>query len=114
MPLLFIPELTYYLSTVMTNWLILFREIIAICSENHTKHINTLSCSRFRDWLEETTKREPSAWGYNWATLFLEDINMGFWPSRLGSLGSARLKYGLESRGTRRENDCAGEDQQQL
>jgi hypothetical protein len=20
------------------------------------------------------TKREPSAWGYNWATLFLEDI----------------------------------------
>jgi hypothetical protein len=28
-------------------------------------------------------KREPSAWGYNWATLFLGDINTGTWPSRL-------------------------------
>jgi hypothetical protein len=27
---------------------------------------------------------EPSAWGYNWATLFLGDINTGAWPSRLG------------------------------
>jgi hypothetical protein len=26
--------------------------------------------------------------GYNWATLFLGDINMGTWPSRLGSLES--------------------------
>jgi hypothetical protein len=29
-------------------------------------------------------KREPSAWGYNWATLFLGDINMGTSPSRSG------------------------------
>jgi hypothetical protein len=29
-------------------------------------------------------KREPSARGYNWATLFLGDINTGTWPSRLG------------------------------
>jgi hypothetical protein len=34
----------------------------------------------------EATKREPSARGYNWATLFLGDINTGTWPSRLGSL----------------------------
>jgi hypothetical protein len=27
---------------------------------------------------------EPSARGYNWATLFLGDINTGAWPSRLG------------------------------
>jgi hypothetical protein len=27
---------------------------------------------------------EPSAWGYNWATLFLGDINTGIWPSREG------------------------------
>jgi hypothetical protein len=27
---------------------------------------------------------EPSARGYNWATLFLGDINTGTWPSRLG------------------------------
>jgi hypothetical protein len=26
----------------------------------------------------------PNAQGYNWATLFLEEINMGTWPSRLG------------------------------
>jgi hypothetical protein len=30
-------------------------------------------------------KREPSARGYSWATLFLGDINTGTWPSRLGS-----------------------------
>jgi hypothetical protein len=34
--------------------------------------------------LYEVTKREPSARGYNWATLFLGDINMGTWPSKLG------------------------------
>jgi hypothetical protein len=27
---------------------------------------------------------KPSVWGYNWVTLFLEDINMGTWSSRLG------------------------------
>jgi hypothetical protein len=27
---------------------------------------------------------EPSAWGYNWATLFLVDINTGIWPSWWG------------------------------
>jgi hypothetical protein len=29
-------------------------------------------------------KREPSAWGYNWVTLFLGAINIGTWCSRLG------------------------------
>jgi hypothetical protein len=29
------------------------------------------------------TKREPSAWGYNSATMFLKDKNMGTWPSKL-------------------------------
>jgi hypothetical protein len=28
--------------------------------------------------------KEPSAWRYNWANLFLGDMNMGTWPSRLG------------------------------
>jgi hypothetical protein len=32
----------------------------------------------------EATKRVPSAWGYNRATLFLGDINTETWPSRLG------------------------------
>jgi hypothetical protein len=31
----------------------------------------------------EATKREPSAWGYNWATLYLGDINTGTWSSML-------------------------------
>jgi hypothetical protein len=29
-------------------------------------------------------EKEPSALGYNWATIFLGDINTGSWPSRLG------------------------------
>jgi hypothetical protein len=35
-------------------------------------------------WNPVATKREPSAWGYNWATLLLGDLNTGTWPSRLG------------------------------
>jgi hypothetical protein len=39
-----------------------------------------------RSYLEYklTSSVEPSAWGHNWATLFLGDINMGNWPSQLG------------------------------
>jgi hypothetical protein len=33
---------------------------------------------------EKGTQWKPSAWGYNWVTLFLGDINTGTWPSRLG------------------------------
>jgi hypothetical protein len=29
-------------------------------------------------------EKEPSAWRYNWPTLFLRDINTRTWPSRLG------------------------------
>jgi hypothetical protein len=57
---------------------------------------------------------EPSAWGYNWATLFLGDINTGTWPSRLGSLEFERVKYDVSPTGLAPENDCAGEDQQQF
>jgi hypothetical protein len=28
-------------------------------------------------------EREPDAWGYNWATLLLEDLNTEIWSSRL-------------------------------
>jgi hypothetical protein len=31
----------------------------------------------------DATKREPNAWGYNWAPLFLGDTNTGTWPYRL-------------------------------
>jgi hypothetical protein len=30
---------------------------------------------------------KPNARGYNWATLFLGDINTGTWPSKLGTRG---------------------------
>jgi hypothetical protein len=30
------------------------------------------------------------AWGYNWATLFLGDINMGTWPFRLGGVSDLK------------------------
>jgi hypothetical protein len=36
-------------------------------------------------------KREPGAWGCNWATLSLEDINTEIWSSRLG-LGARLFK----------------------
>jgi hypothetical protein len=40
---------------------------------------------------------EPSARGYNWAILFLEDINTGTWPSRLGE---SRMRQDFDSRVT--------------
>jgi hypothetical protein len=40
------------------------------------------------------------AWGYNWATLFLEDINKGPGPPGWGTLESETVKHGHESRGT--------------
>jgi hypothetical protein len=62
----------------------------------------------------EATKREPSAWGYNWDTLFLEDIIWGPGPPDWGSLKSETVKYGQQSHGSQTKNDYAGEDQQQL
>jgi len=33
---------THFVSVIKTNQLMLYREIIAVCSQIHTKHINTL------------------------------------------------------------------------
>jgi hypothetical protein len=46
-------------------------------------------------------KRERSAWGYNWATLSLSDINTGPDPSGWGGGGleSETVKYDHESHG---------------
>jgi hypothetical protein len=41
------------------------------------------------------------AWSYNWATLFLGEINTGTWPSRFGSLKLETVKYGNEFLGNR-------------
>jgi hypothetical protein len=35
---------------------------------------------------------EPGAWGHNWATLSLGDINTGTWPFKLGP-GSVKKNY---------------------
>jgi hypothetical protein len=42
-----------------------------------------------------------NARGYNWATLFLAEINTGTWPSRLGIFKKKTVKYCHESRGAR-------------
>jgi hypothetical protein len=47
---------------------------------------------------------EPSARGYNWATLFLEDIITGTWPSRLES-DMRELNMVVGSAGLGPEND---------
>jgi hypothetical protein len=58
-------------------------------------------------------KREPSVLGYNWATLFLGDINTGTLRSRLGGLESETVKYEVMSpEGLGPENDCADEGHQ--
>jgi hypothetical protein len=35
-------KITQLISITKISWLMLFKEIIALCSENYTKHINTL------------------------------------------------------------------------
>ena len=36
-------QYTHSVSVIQTSQLMLYREIIAVCSQIHTKHINTLS-----------------------------------------------------------------------
>jgi hypothetical protein len=38
----FVPRSKHSVSVIKTSQLMLYREIIAVCSELHTKHINTL------------------------------------------------------------------------
>jgi hypothetical protein len=48
---------------------------------------------------------------YNWVTLFLGDINMGTWPSRLGESQMRQYNMVMRPFGFGPEKDCAGEDQ---
>jgi hypothetical protein len=59
-------------------------------------------------------KREPSARGFNWATLFLGDINMGTWHLQVGGVSNETVKYGLSSAGLGPQSDCSGKVQKQL
>jgi hypothetical protein len=47
--------------------------------------------------LYEAMKRKPSAWGCNWDTLFLGDINRGPGPPDWERLKSETVKYGHKS-----------------
>jgi hypothetical protein len=40
---------TQHFTITKINWLTLFKEIIAVYSENHTKHINTL-CAKMQNY----------------------------------------------------------------
>jgi hypothetical protein len=50
---------------------------------------------------------------YNWATLFMGDLNTGAWRSRLGVSEIETINMVLSPAGLRPERDCAGESQQQ-
>jgi len=41
-PIKFVPLSKHSVSVIKTSQLMLYREIIAVCSQIHTKHINTL------------------------------------------------------------------------
>jgi hypothetical protein len=41
---------THYISSTETNRLMLFRETVAVCRENHVEHINTL-CGQTAEFL---------------------------------------------------------------
>jgi hypothetical protein len=45
-------------------------------------------------------EKEPNAWGYNRATLFLRDIKYGDLVLQVDEISSETVKYGHESRGT--------------
>jgi hypothetical protein len=55
-------------------------------------------------------KMDPSAWGYNWITLFLGYINTGNWPFKLGEGGGPESeKYILNPVGLGPKNEGTGE-----
>jgi hypothetical protein len=60
-------------------------------------------------------KGNPVPGGYNWATLFLGDINTGTWPSRLGGGSQMRQQnMAVSSAGLRPKSDCSGKAQKQF
>jgi hypothetical protein len=58
---------------------------------------------------------EPNAWGYKWATLFLEDIKDRDLALQVGGVSNLRqYNMGINPAGPGPENECAGKGQQQL
>jgi hypothetical protein len=59
------------------------------------------------------TKRELSARGHNWATLFLEGYKYGDLALQVGGVSNETVKYGLSSVGLGPQSDCSGKAQKQ-
>jgi hypothetical protein len=72
-----------FLSIVVTATVLLRSNVLLLTMEMKNpcggglEYLHRCPASRQR------RQREPSARGYNWATLFLGDINTGTWSSRL-------------------------------
>jgi hypothetical protein len=62
----------------------------------------------------QQVRSPPSARGYNWATLFLGDINTRTWPSRLGESQMRQQNMAVSFAGLRPKSDCSGKAQKQL
>jgi hypothetical protein len=97
-----------------------------VCNRHQTPHpmtcINAVNCEElvynntqhFTTHIYPKKKREPSAQGYNWATLFLGDTNMRTWPSRLGESQMRQQNMAVNSAGLRPKSDYSGKAQKQL
>jgi hypothetical protein len=60
-----------------------FQSIFFIFEKDYNK-------SKTNSGVEEATRREPSAWGYNWATLFRGDINTGDLALQVGGVSNLK------------------------
>jgi hypothetical protein len=60
---------------------VLIRDAELLKQLSRSKTVNSVCSPASR---KRRQKGNPVPGGYNWATLFLGDINTGTWPSRLG------------------------------
>jgi len=54
-----VPRSKHYISVIQTSQLMLYREIMAVCSEIHTKHINTLCGQNVELYIHIKTQSVP-------------------------------------------------------
>jgi hypothetical protein len=75
------------------------RSVPSLYNEDHLSQADSIMALR----VVGGDEREPSAWEYNWATLFLREINKYGEPNPpvWGSLESETVRYDYESHGTR-------------
>jgi hypothetical protein len=59
-------------------------------------------------------KREPSAQGYNWATLFPRGYKYEDLAHQVVGVSNVTVNYGLSSAGLGPKSDCSGKAQKHL